>query len=284
MRETGTLDRRLLVACQPDVLRSGATCLMSAALFAASGKPPCGHPHPGEDGSEPQPTTTGRCYLGVIITGTIYVHTHGSQQRSAARFDNFHLVRAGGCLEPGRVGEAVVHPHPPSSILHPVRTDQPVVTHAVFERNRVRLRDVCFSTGFHCPDRQTSDLAGVSMVFPCATRNPAATHRAGLARSGNAACIPDTLPRTDCGISHDHGADCKRGGPAGVVQRWSVRNLQMRDDGACHSQGQSPFPRMGWQPKSPIPPVSSLGLAPSLCSPCRTWQIGGGQASSKRSG
>lgn len=124
MRDTGAVDRRLLVACHPEVLRSGATRLMSAALFAArrpppaaSGKPPCGHPHPGEDGSEPQPTTTGRCYLGVIITGTIYVHTHGSQQRSAARFDKFHLVRAGGCLEPGRVGEAVVHP--PSSILRP---------------------------------------------------------------------------------------------------------------------------------------------------------------------
>ena len=29
---------------------------------------------------------------------------------------------------------------------------------------------------------------------------------------------------------HDHGADCKRGGPAGVVQRRLVRNLQMRDD------------------------------------------------------
>ena len=114
MRETGTVDRRRAVACtsrgspqRRDMSdeRSFVCSPQPAARSpppAASGKQPCGHPHPGEDGSEPQPTTTGRCYLGVIIAGTISVHTHGSQQRSAARFDEFHLVCAGGCLEPGR--------------------------------------------------------------------------------------------------------------------------------------------------------------------------------------
>ena len=157
MTETGAVDKRLVVvAGHPEVLRNGATCLMSAALFTAR---------------SPQRAASNHVVMldlgrtarnrsrGVIIAGTISVHTHGSQQRSAARFDKFHLGRAGGCLEPGRVGEAVVHR--PSSIVHrrPSRAYESARcnTCRIREGTRcyVRLRDVCFSTGFHRSDRQT---------------------------------------------------------------------------------------------------------------------------------
>ncbi len=44
--------------------------------------------------------------------------------------------------------------HPPSSVLHPVRTNQPVVTHAVFEREPCKITGCMF---FHRlpPSRQT---------------------------------------------------------------------------------------------------------------------------------